>query len=481
MSKSILRIAAPAGVLILAILSSPARAETLVEAADAAVAKLTAQLTELAAWCEEQELFAGRDTCYSILVLYQPDDEIARRALRYTKRAGVWTQAPGYKPPVNKNPEVEPEFQPRLQAITAAFLDALLLAVRPVPEWEDRPGRARVIGEILKLDPNHEEARSLNGEARLRDKWVLKETKTAEERRRKLLDFVKETVAAVKEPTKATPDDVEAALGVKWAGALQGEWWRALGTVPESELKRVLARMDASDLVFKSVFGMEFPRETGCGFYLLRGLDDAKLVIGKHPAYTQAQREYYLTLRSAWLPHGKHIFFQWSDAPEVRLDGSVRNALGVMLMRSFGVNTDRGWVWEGLGCYLVELITGTHRVIYVTREIVTATEREAKLDIETRMKKPGANWLALARELFSGGGPDLRVCTKKKVNEMSPEDLIVGYALARFITEGRPDDATRFFSYHGNSGPIEDTIQKVFKMPLELFEKQLIRWLDEIL
>lgn len=452
------------------------------DVADAAVERFSSRIDELAQWCEKQELYAARDTCYRMLVLYRPDHEVARRTLRYTKRGGDWVQSPGYKPGTNRNEEMEPKFKPWLDEITSEFLTTLLEAVRPVPEWEDREGRKRVLGEILRLDPDHEEARALNGEAHHRGRWVLKETKSADERRRKLLEAVKELVKAVPEPVREDPDDVEAKLGLQWTAALKGEWWRALGTVPEPELRRVLARMEASDKVFQEVFGLELPREKGCGFYLLRGLPDAKLAIGNHPEFTDTQKTYYLTLRSAWLPRGKHVFFQWSDTPEVRVDGSVRNALGVMLMRSFGVNTERGWVWEGLGCYLVELITGTHRVIYVTREMVTTTERDPKLDIDRRMKQPGANWLALARELYDAkAAPELPVFTRKKVNDMLPEDLIAGYALARYIVEGRPDQATRFFMLHGNNQPIKETVETVFRMPLELFEQQIIRWLKEML
>jgi hypothetical protein len=482
MSTALTRRLLLVAILLCAAPPPPARAEGLADVADAAVERFAQRIDELAQWCEAQELYAGRDTCYRMLVLYRPDHEIARRTLRYTKKAGDWVQSPGYKPGTDRNEEMAPKFRPWLDEITSEFLTTLLEAVRPVPEWEDRDGRKRVLGEILRLDPDHEEARSLNGEASHRGRWVLKETKSADERRRKLLDMVKEKVKAVPEPVRATPDDVEAGLGLQWTAALQGDWWRALGTVPEPEIRRVLARMEASDEVFRDVFGLEMPREKGCGFYLLRGLPDAKLAIGKHPAFTDTQKAYYLTLRSAWLPHGKHIFFQWSDTPEVRVDGSVRNALGVMLMRCFGVNTDRGWVWEGLGCYLVELLTGSHRVIYVTRDLVTTADREPKLDIDKRMKQPGANWLALARELYDAkAAPELPVFTRKKVNDMAPEDLIAGYALARYIVEGRPDQATRFFTLHGNDQPIEETVKTVFRMPLGLFEQQITRWLKEMM
>ncbi len=475
-----IRLAVPAVVLAVVLAgASPAAAQSLPEQAQAIVDRLVATLTDLAKWSDEQKLYGTRDSAYAIVLLYAPEHAAARQTLKYVKRAGEWVQQ-GYKPGTNRNEEAEPEGQRRLQEATAEFLDALLGLARGAGEDVPEADKKAVISEILKYEPNHEEARRLNGEARLREKWVLIETATADARRKELIAFAKESIAAVKEPALEVVNEVEAGLGVRWTNVYQGEWWRAVGTVPDPELRRALACLDASDVVFSKIFGAELTRPAGSGFYLLRGLEDAKTVLGKHPALTPAQREYFLTLKAAWLP-GKHVFFQWSDTPEVRLDGSVRMPMGILMMKVFGVNTDRGWVWEGLGCALVELMTGTHRVVFVTPEVVTRAGEVEKFDIAKRMKAAGANWLSLARELYDGGAaPDLRAMTKKRVNDMTPDELVVAYALARFIFEGYPEKAGQFFVMHGCHEPLEDTVKRVFKWPLERFEKQLHRWLKEM-
>jgi len=109
-------------------------------------------------------------------------------------------------------------------------------------------------------------------------------------------------------------------------------------------------------------------------------------VLTNHPEFPDSKRDYYLTLRAAWVP-GRQVFFQWSDSAALRLDGSARMAIGILILRYFQINTERGWVWEGLGLYLDYLLTGSHRTVFVTRDVETTTKRKPKFDIERRMKE----------------------------------------------------------------------------------------------
>jgi hypothetical protein len=440
--------------------------------------KIARDLDELAAWCQENKLYLGRDNCYQLLIRFTPDHKDARKRLKYTRKDGEWVRG-NYSPPENRNEEMEPIYLERIQKIVSTYVSNMLGILERTYTGRETPERMAALADLVHVDPSNAEIRDLMGEANRRGKWVLKETVSAEKRHADLLDTAKEAIAAVKSPKMIAPTDEEKDLGVRWISAFQGEWWRALGTVPAKEVDRCLRHMEASDDIFNAAFGLEFHCPAGCGFYLLNGKKQAGTVLEKHPAFGDAQRKYLLGLTAAWIP-GKRIFFKWSDSEDMRLDGSVRNAVGIMMLMSFGISTKRGWVWEGLGLYLDEIITGSRRTVFVTRKIHTTTEKEAKFDIERRMKAPGANWLLIARDLYdAGAAPDLNVMSRKEVNDLTNEDLIVGYALSRYIVEGNPELATKFFLFHGETQGIYDTIDQVFKRPVGSFLERFRRWLQE--
>ncbi len=458
----------------------PAVADDELESVRLACAeKLARELDELAFFCHENKLYLGRDNCYRMLLRFMPDHKDARKRLKYRKTAGEWVQGK-YSPPKNRNDEMEPIYLEQVRKIVRTYIDTLIAILKKTDTGWETPERNLALADVIHVEPDNEEARAMMGEARLRGKWVLVETVNATNRHEDLKAAAKEALEAVKPPARIQTTDEERKLGVKWNASLKGEWWRAVGTVGEKEVRNCLKYMDASDMIFNQIFGLEFKRPKGCGFYLLSGGRQAKTVLTNHPAFGDAQTTYLLGLTAGWIP-GKRIFFKWSDNEPMRLDGSVRNAVGILMLKTFGISTKRGWVWEGLGLYIDEIITGQHRTVFVTRKIHTTTEREAKFDIERRMKAPGSDWLLIARELFDANlAPNLEVMARKETNDLVNEDLVVGYALARYIVEGHPEKATPFFLFHGETQPIYETISTIFKRPIPSFEARFRRWLKEI-
>ncbi|MHC4469603.1 MAG: hypothetical protein ACYTDY_00305 [Planctomycetota bacterium] len=443
------------------------------------VRKLVTELEQLAVWCAENKLLGYRDECYRVIVRVASDHKLARKILKYSPKGdGTWVQRP-YRPPLNKNEKLEPEFWQRYtkakdQAI-AALHEALVQAAK-----DERPEvRDRVIDDILAIDPDDEGAHKLRGEVSLEGEWVLEETATAKRRYRELRQAARDAIDAVEAPQATDPTDEENSLGVKWLGGFQGEWWRALGTVNPHELERAVKVMDASLPFFNEVFDTRTGRPTGCGFYLLRGQGDAETVLRKHPDFEKHQVAYFLKLKAAWIPR-KHVFFQWNDNPGVRLDGAVRNSIGLLFMKTFDIDTRRGWVWESMGLYLDYHLTGSHRTVFVTQERTTAKRRD-DFDIEKRMKEPGANWMLLARQLVDKElNPDIEITTAKPVERMEPEDLIYGHALAAFVIEGYPEKAGVFLQIHGVGQPLRDTVSTVFGLPIPKFVERFHRWLREV-
>jgi hypothetical protein len=444
-----------------------------------AIATLNSELEELALWADKNKLFAARDEAYELLIVYATEHRAARQCLRYHRnREGVW-QRRTYKRPRNHERELVPEFERRMKEIRTKFIASMHVVLDACTQ---RPIRQQIeLADImLRFDPDDAKSRRIRKETKLDGKWVLDETARAKLRRVDFAKTVTEITDGMKKPKKVPATEDERKLGVDWVGFWQGVWWRASGTTDSDEVLHALKMLDASHPFFDHAFGTKTTVPPRCGFYLLSGKEEAGTVLQNHALISDAKREYFLRLRAAWVPHHP-IFFHWSDSPVVRLDGSVRMALGLLILRNFKINTTRGWVWEGLGLYLDYCLTGSHRTVFVTPEMKTRATRRTPFDIETRMKKPGADWIQLAFDLVTGdAAPPIELMTKKKVNKMDPEDLVYAYALVAYIVEGHEDRAAAFFSYHGNQRKFVETVEKVFEIPFDYFMERYHRWLHEI-
>lgn len=440
--------------------------------------KLAKALDELAFFCQENKLFLGRDTCYQLLLRFEPDHREARQRLKFRRNGADWEQGK-YSPPQNRNDEMEPIYQEQIRKLVREYIDTMIAALERTDTGWETPERNLALADVIHVEPDNAKARDMMGEAQSHGRWVLKETANAERRHEELKAEAKKLLSEVKPPVRIQPTDEERKLGVNWNAGWQGEWWRGLGTVGDSEVKNTLKYMDASDKIFNAIFGIDFIRPKGCGFYLLADRRQAKTVLTNHDAFGEAQTKYLLGLTAGWIP-GQRVFFKWSDSDQMRLDGSVRNAVGILMLANLDISTKRGWVWEGLGLYIDEIITGAKRTVFVTQKIHTTTKREAEFDIERRMKAPGANWLLIAKELYDANlAPNLQAVGRKETNDLVAEELVIGYALARYITEGHPDLATKFFIFHGERQPIYETIETVFKRKPPSFEARFRRWLKE--
>ena len=368
-----------AGLLLLhlAAAQDEPEAESALEKARAEAVRATiGELEALADFCVENKLLLGRDLCFEVLIRFDPDHRRARKTLKYVQgRDGTWEQKP-YRRPTNKNVELEPEFYERYDGILSKLIKDLHAALAGAGKEEKPEVRELVIDAILAADPDDVEAHRLRGEVSYDGQWVLEETASAKERLPELRRFAKRAIDEVETPKPISPDATEEGLGLTWTASFMGEWWRGLGTVNAHEIERAVRVLDASLPFFNHALGVEMHRPRNCGFYLLRGKDDAALALRKHPSINQSRVNYLLTLRAAWVP-GKHFFFQWSDNATVRLDGSARMALGLLFMKKFNIDIRRGWVWEGMGLYLDYLLTGSHRTIFVTPRTQTTAKRRS--------------------------------------------------------------------------------------------------------
>ena len=68
----------------------------------------------------------------------------------------------------------------------------------------------------------------------------------------------------------------------------------------------------------------------------------------------------------------------------------------------------------------------------------------------------------------------------KDVNQLSPEDLLYGYALAAYILEVHGDKAARILTRIGDEEAPALVLEEELGRKLPELEKHIVRWLDDV-
>jgi len=468
----------PALLLLLVVAGVPARA-TADEARTERVARLVADLEDLARWCAGQKLFAERNATYEQILAFEPDHAEARRWLKYRRaKDGTWIRPGAYAAPRNFRAPPD-ELAARRARIGDTFADATL-------RWLEAQGRdlrpdhrAAAIREALVVAPEREDLRALAEESRATDgRWVLAETLRAATRRPALARAAQEALAAVPEPGEGRPTAAENDVPLPWTAGLQGRLVRVLGTTGRDEVAQAVRTAEACFALFGKAFPGEVPPIPGLTILLLRTGEERDTLLRTHPAADDAFRTWAADLSSGWLP-GQNVVYGWSTTREGRMEWCARQPIGSLLRRRFGVRSKHGWAFEGFGLYLSHLVTGRRQTFFVRRTDY-GEDGAPHGDLWDKLRSEGADWRREARRLLvSARAPDLRLLLGKDVNAMDTEDMLASYALAAFVLEGRGPQALAWLEAVGDDTPWEEALQVALGLDAETLRLRLRRWLEE--
>jgi hypothetical protein len=286
-------------------------------------------------------------------------------------------------------------------------------------------------------------------------------------------------------PVPVTPDEKK--LGVQWAHALQGDWWRFAGTTSLAEMTRTLRIADATAPFLAEALpdpgrpvSASSLRRRKFGVYYLTNRTQGHALVNEHKGFNDAQRRFALTLSAAWVPKTLQLI-NWYDESATRTESTARLALDILMVMRYG-EIDRGWMREGFGIYLAAHLTGTHLTWFVQPSNYARSDldkdRERKLSKE--MRESDADWLQIARDLRAEKPPDLRFLTGKRLNDMAAEDLIHAHSLAAYLIEGNPDRVSGFLAAYATKGhDLDAALASELGLSLQELEARLARWLEE--
>lgn len=442
---------------------------------------LVKDLELYASWCTRRTLFAERDRVCERILGYDSDHEQARLMLDYHRgKGGQWEVAPDRKPGKDFDKKALAKDAPReLGKVVLRFRGHLLAWVDAHPGALAPEAIDSAYDEILSIDPADAEVHRRRGEVSLEERWVIPETVRARERRPWLRDLVKRSVAEVPVAEKAPPKEFEESMGISWSARLATPLVRVLCAGEPAEAERAARSIGAAAAVFRELFGVEPGLPSGCSVYLLRGSEEGAAFLAAYPLLDESARDALRGFEGAGLGHSGDVAY-WSADEAQRLDGALRVILAWFCAERLGLTLEMAWLHEGLGLYLTRELVGTRLTWFVRPSPSLSIEEDTKL--RARLFEPKTNWIDEAFQVLSRepeARPRLDDVMKKKGNELATEDVLLVYALAAYLIEGRPDELRAIAARVGAGEASALVTSEVLGLGPEALEARLARWLGE--
>lgn len=436
--------------------------------------ELVARLLDLAGWCNQNQLFEERDRVWRAVIAIEPDNLDARKGLRYARNVdGSWKE-PSPRPAKNMNAAALKELPEKRAQAVKPFSEAIL---RPIQD-ETVPHELRrsVLAEILSVDPDDVEARAMLGEIKTEKGWVLKETVAAKTRRADIRAAVEAAKAAPPGIVPATATADEKKLFDKWKSGAQSGTVRVIGTGDAKSCEDMANQCRITGAVFQAVLGAEPRWAEDFGMFLVTGAGEKDAFVAALPNLQDAQKDSLKRTIGGGVPGSWKIALFEPDETK-RRDCGVRHGLAHLFKQGFQVETEHAWIFEGLGLYLTREICGTRLTWFCTG---TGVSNQAKNSPRGRLITGDVNWMNEAYSVMTREKPvDLASVLGRDLTTMGVDDVLVSYALAAFLVEGRSDAIPALLKAVGEDAAPADAIRMALGMSVPELQERLVRWLSE--
>lgn len=475
---SVALLAAPAG-------AAPAAAATTTaavsrddfdDAKQKAVEDYADDIAKIGDWCEKEDWFAEADRWYEAALEIDGDNRRARKGLGYKRVRGEWIREESKR----RRNEERVDYVEVEERELEAREDQLDRMLRVIDKFEDEIAAERREAELwalLDAYPDEVELRRRLGyvEGWEGRPWVLPDSKVAKARREEIKALGKAVRDRAPEREATAIDGWEKDLGPRWNDSGRNDRVRAVTSNGPAELDDVLEVAWAAQDLVNEVFGIDHQLPMDCCVYLMSSGSEVEAFAANWPD-TGRDRSMWPRLASTWLD--EQCLGVWRDDRVARLDSVSRQMIAQMLSGAFKVSGRQGWIFEGFGLYLSYRLVNT-RLSYFIRRTEYTDGHESNFN--SRLRQSRANWFRLAHEVLSGEDkPNLVFVLGKDVNQLTPEDLLYGYALAAFILEVHGDEAARILTRIGDEDAPALVLEEELGRKLPDLEKHLVRWLDDV-
>ena len=489
LSAPLLLAAAPTGATPAAkpAVSSAPAPDAFDDAKRAAENTYMAGLEELADWCHGEKAYRSRDKAYMAVLLVDPEHKKARKFLKYTfdRKAKEWIRKRPYKEPKKGKPEIVKEARARRTALDSAYVEAQLAVIESF-EGKISPKRQRGELEVLMAAaPDHPRVRELLGYVGVKkgDKivWMTKAAKETSERRDAIiaaLDEARDAVPDVEDVDLLSPEDE---LAVEWTVQLGNDRVRVIGDVDEDEAEQAAAIGYLAYDFLPFMVGGTQQAPPDFTYYLLADEGSKDDFISSYPGLSDADREAFPTLRSGWMP-GNRVWRVgcWAEEVDQRLDVALKQTTASYLQYEYSIFTKRGWLSEGFGLYINQLVLGTRYSYSIT---ITEYDDPSRPQTDREMADTEEDWLELAARILEDASPTLLAKTLgRNTTQMTADDIVLAYALVKYLREGYGRDA--FASLCRKIGKEEVSsvvaLEQFFDARIPEIQKKLLGWIEEV-
>lgn len=454
----------------------PAARDDFDDAKKKAVEDYADDLAKVAEWCEKEDWFLEAERVFERALELDRDNKRARKGLGYKRVRGEWVRDDEKR----RRNEERVDYVALEKRELEAKADQLKRMLKVLDKFEEELTTERREAELwalLDVYPEEVELRRRLGyvEGWEGRPWVLPDSKVAKARREEIKERAKELRERAPEREKTAINGWEKDLGPRWNDSGRNARVRALTSNGPGDIDDVLEVSWAAQDLVNEVFGVDHQLPADCCVYLMSSTSEVETFAGNWPDSGQ-DRSAWPRLASTWLD-GQNLGV-WRDDRVARLDSVSRQMIAQMLSGAFGVSGRQGWIFEGFGLYLSYRLVNTRLSFFIRK---TEYTDGSKKNFNSRLRESRANWFRLAHEVLSGEDkPNLVFVLGKDVNQLTPEDLLYGYALAAFILEVHGDKAARILTRIGAEDAPALVLEEELGRKLPELEKHLIRWLDDV-
>lgn len=448
------------------------------EELSAVQAELLAKALDLAERAQKAQANVARDECYRAILCLDPENKDARKILGYARSKTGWTlkkyvvQKDRGKPEdlaaiEDERSQLGADYERRVRAalgfegeLNAGQLDAQRAALLPVM-WigSDNIELRRELG--FEFD---EEQKS----------WRMAELLAAEAARAERKELLARLTAELPELEVSEVDEYGAKTGIGFPAVYVTERALVASTGKPEDAKRILAIMhQAPDFLGESFRRTDPTADAKWFVYDLASPNLRRQFYDNYPGIEGDRNQLAQAGSSTFTYLG---ICGSGDAPASRVDGITNQRVNSYLNSVFGIKIEQGWAWAGLGMYLSYQLCGTRLSMWLQEDKYSDGKRG---DLGERLRDPKVDWLLEARNLLEEPEKtsSLRTVLGRQTKDLTPEELVLAYAFAAFLFEGRRDDLVDIFQLTAAGQPSAAAIEKQLGMSLESASARLREWL----
>lgn len=442
-------------------------------------------LEELAEWARSEKLFGECIRTYQLLIVLDPDHSNARRILRYRRKGkdGPWERNRPFKVPKNLRIDSIDAFKTRRKLIVDPFVRAVIVSLDKHADDIDAKRREEVLRALIRMDPENKDARDAFGDVKSGDEWLPEDAVVAAIRRKELSELAKKIRDEAPQPATTSPRAEESALGIAFTHVLKTENLRVLSTADGSESRKVASWCQIAPRVFNKLLLADASHPQDYTIFLLPNADSKKKFLDKHPEMDADKRKYFGGLAGGWVNNSSHLM-DWALNEPGRIDYAVRQTIGLCFMTEFGIRLRHGWVWEGFGLYLTDLICET-KLTYYVRPSHYGSSRDS---LREKLMKQKTNWFQEGLILLkSENAPQLGRVLSLDASAMNDEEMLYAYVLAAWLIETQSKklgtilrDVAPLDAVGAPQTPGAEVLKKHLGIRADELELRVMRWLEAV-